>query len=145
MGTDISAWYVVFVKRENQYWWDYIFSRGPYKHVCAICYDPQVDQWYLYDWSFLGLRLNKLSTEETDRLLTHFDISGSVVFKALPQQKNYRQLCFPAATCVSAIKHLTKFKSWAFTPSQLFCAYTKAGAERSFVISEKEVENGSNR
>ena len=76
MGTDISAWYVVFVKRENQYWWDYIFSRGPYKHVCAIGYDPQVDQWYLYDWSFLGLRLNKLSTEETDRLLTHFDISG---------------------------------------------------------------------
>lgn len=140
MGTNIPSWYIVFVKRNNQYWWDYIFSRGPYKHVCAIGYDPVDDQWYLYDWSFLGVLLTKLSTEEIDKLLTHFELSGSVVFRALPQQKKYRQLCFPVATCVSAIKHLTKFKSWAFTPSQLFCAYTKAGAKRSFVISER-VEN----
>jgi len=136
MGTNISAWYIVFIKRDKQYWWDHVFCRGPYKHVCALGFDAQSNQWFLYDWSFLGLLINKLNTEEVDKLLTHFDLSGSVIYEALPPQIKYRKLCFPIATCVSAIKHLVKFKSWAFTPSQLFCAYTKAGAKRSFVISE---------
>ena len=138
MGTNIPAWYIVFIKRDKQYWWDYIFCRGPYKHVCALGYEPRDDQWFLYDWSFLGLVLSKLSTENVDALLTHFELSGSVVLKAPKQYGKYRKLCFPIATCVSAIKHLTRFNSWAFTPSQLFCAYTKAGAKRSFVISETD-------
>ena len=147
MGTHIPAWYVVFIRRDKQYWWDHVFCRGPFKHVLALGYEPRDNQWFMYDWSFLGLVLTKLSNDEVDILLTHFDDSGSVVLKAPRQYKPYRQLCFPIATCVSAIKHLTRFKCWAFTPSQLFCAYTKAGAKRSFVISDSNVEefNGRDR
>jgi hypothetical protein len=145
MGTAVSAWYIVFVKRDNQYWWDHIFCRGPYKHVLALGYDPKDDQWFMYDWSFLGLVLTKLSTDELDMLLTHFHYSDSVILKAPRQYKPYRQLCFPIATCVSAMKHLTRFKSWAITPSQLFCAYTKAGAKRSFVISDSNAEEANGR
>ncbi len=136
MGTNIPSWYVVFIKRNKQFWWDYIFSRGPYKHVCAIGYDPQDNQWYLYDWSVKGLFLTKLSVAELDMFLLHCETTGSPIFKAPPQHEGYAKLFFPIATCVSAIKHLTKFKSNAFTPTQLFCAYTKAGAKRSFVTSE---------
>ena len=134
MGTHISAWYIIFVKRENTFWWDYVFSRG--KHLAALGYDVKNEQWYFYDWNFLGLSFYKLTDEEVDRFVLHIQHTGGEILRALPPSPNYRQTFFPFATCVSSIKHLVKFKSMAFTPTQLFCAYTKAGAVRSFVSSD---------
>jgi hypothetical protein len=140
MGTSISAWYLVFIARSNEYWWDHVFCRGKFKHVAALGYDPQLDQWYLYDHSIIGLNIYKMANKQLDNFLINIERRGGVVLKALPPKTGYRQICFPMATCVSAIKHLVKFKSWAFTPTQLFCAYTSAGASVSFVSSDDSAE-----
>jgi len=136
MGTHISTWYIVFVQRENTFWWDYVFNLGKYKHLAALGYDAKDRQWYFYDWNFLGLSFFKLTDEEVDHFVLHIQTTGGEILKALHPSLDYRSTFFPFATCVSFIKHLVKFRSFALTPTQLFCAYTKAGAVRSFVISD---------
>lgn len=136
MGTNISTWYLVFIARQKQYWWDYIFCRGKYKHVCALGYDASDDQWYLYDWSFIGVHFYKFSDDQLDNFIIHVLRRGGSILRKPQTKEPYKKLCFPLATCVAGAKHLVKFKSLAFTPTQLFCAYTKAGAKRSFVTSD---------
>ncbi len=136
MGTDISSWYLVFIAREKMYWWDYVFCRGKYKHVAALGFDPEIDQWYFYEWSLYGICITKLTTEHVDAMLVHFHNTESVILSALEPDTTYKQPFHPIATCVSAMKHLVKFKSWAWTPTQLFCAYKKAGASVCFTPTE---------
>ena len=103
MGPSFSSWYVVFVTRKPTYWWDWVFTWGKYKHVCAL-----------------------------DSFLAYIEESGGTVLDVGPGSKKYRKTWVTIGTCVSSVKHLTRLKSWAMTPDQLFCAYQKAGAETLF-------------
>ena len=80
--------------------------------------------------------LRRLNSDYVDAMLVHFHNTESVILNALEPDTTYKQPFHPIATCVSAMKHLVKFKSWAWTPTQLFCAYKKAGASVCFTPTE---------
>ncbi len=132
MGPSFSSWYVVFVTRKPTYWWDWVFTWGKYKHVCALGYSPEGDQWTFYDWNFLGCQVFPISKPALDSFLAYIEESGGTVLDVGPGSKKYRKTWVTIGTCVSSVKHLTRLKSWAMTPDQLFCAYQKAGAETLF-------------
>ena len=101
MGTDISSWYLVFIARKKMYWWDYVFCRGKYKHVAALGFDPELDQWYFYEWSLYGICITKLTTDHVDAMLIHFYNTESVILSALEPDATYKKPFHPIATCVA--------------------------------------------
>ena len=95
------------------YWWDYVFCRGKYKHVAALGFDPELDQWYFYEWSLYGICITKLTTDHVDAMLIHFYNTESVILSALEPDATYKKPFHPIATCVSAMKHLVKFRRFS--------------------------------
>ena len=143
MGPDTSTWHIAFIAREKIYWWDWVFSWGRFKHIVAFGYNPECDQWVYYDWSLLGTVVLPLDRGVLDKLILHIEDEGGIILSAPPPNFMYCKSFFPIATCVAAIKHLTRVRCWAVTPDQLFCAYKQRGSKRLFETkSSKELADG---
>lgn len=119
-----ELWNVVF-HRDIKYWWHHLLP-GPFKHVFAYAFVPELDLFVIYDVWKQRTRLVLLphcqrAIDGISDMTTNAEV---VKFRASIAPG----IPFAAFSCVSAIKHLLGIRSVAIaTPTGLFRHLIKLG------------------
>ena len=127
-----AVWIIMFMPREQSDFWTLFTShRKNFDHCVALRYDAIAGCWFVVDWSSHGLYCEPAKRSDVNKIFAHCIEQNWPCLKFT--SKVYYGMPVFGFYCVSAVKHLLGFKSWAVTPYQLYCALKKSGAKEIFV------------
>jgi hypothetical protein len=127
-----KIWLIIFMPRDqSDFWTLFTWHRKNFDHCLALHYDPVAGFWIKVEWSSHGLRCEPVLQSDVDLILAKCHSDKWPCLKYC--DRVYYHMPVFGYYCVTTIKHLLGFKSWAFTPYQLYCALKKAGAKEILV------------
>lgn len=134
-------WIICFKEAENIGLWR-IFTkhRQGFGHVFAVCFDPELDTWFKFEYATQRFNFEWLRDQQADWLVA--DLMFNCVCLEVESKRN--PIYLPRwLYCVSFVKHICGInKPWILTPYQLYCELRKSGGKDIFLKPEEGEENG---
>ncbi len=124
-------YFVVFTSKPKNspwYWWN-LFTRPGFEHVVLFSYSEDKGLWTYIDWSYHGLKIWLLSSNELSTIMDIFNKREATVVK-MSQGERFSESWFTSVYCVAAVRHILGIPGWTFmTPYYLYRKMIKLGAE----------------
>lgn len=110
------------------YWWS-LFTRPGFEHVVLFSYLEDKGIWLHIDWTYVGLKVWLLPSEEMSAIMDIFKTRDATVVK-MTQGEGFNGSWFTSASCVTAVRYILGIPGWTFmTPYYLYRKMLKLGGE----------------
>lgn len=117
-GIEARRWTVVFHRKSENLFFRLI-ALGHFKHVSALAWVPELDQWWIYDVGFRRTRLKVLVDGATAQGMIAAIVAGNCTVTIDVREENL-PLMRLGMFCTTAVAHLIGVRSSALRPDCLF-------------------------
>jgi hypothetical protein len=117
-GIEARRWTVVFHREASNLFFSLI-ALGHFKHVSALAWIPELDQWWIYDVGFRRTRLKVLvdGPNAQATIAAIIKDNATVTIDVRDDQLPWMRL---GLFCTSAVSHLLGLRTGALRPDALY-------------------------
>jgi hypothetical protein len=116
-GIEAARWTVVFHRKaENRFF--SIIALGHFKHVSALAWIPELNQWWIYDVGFRRTRLKVLEDGAAAKRIISAIVEGNATITIdIQNELPWMRL---GMFCTTAVSHLIGVRCGALRPDALY-------------------------